>query len=88
MSDEDELEMTDQTKERIEVVTKVAFPTLGMLTLLMLILAGTALSVMSVLGMMLFYEPAFFGLTFVTGVGVSCVGLVVLAGRLFELKKA
>lgn len=81
------LKMTEQTKERIEVVSSLACPTLGVLTLVGLILAGSVLSGMSVVGMLFFYEPAFFGLTFAAGVGASCLGLLFLAHRLFELKK-
>ena len=79
--------MTEQTKERIEVVSQVACPTIGVLALLGLVAAGSVLSVMSVVGMLFFYEPAFFGMTFVAGVGASCIGLVFLAHRLFEMKR-
>ena len=87
-SDEDKNEMTEQTKEQIDRVSQVACPTLGVFALLGLVAAGITLSVMSVVGVILIYEPTFFGMTFSAGVVASCIGLVFLAHRLFEMKQA
>ena len=82
----DQTVMNDKTKETVNAVAKVAFPTLGALTLLGLILAGGILSIASLFGMLVFYEPGFFGFTFFIGFTVATLGTVMLSQRLFQLK--
>ena len=75
--------MNEKTKETVDAVAKVAFPALGALTLLGVILAGGGLSIASLFGLLVFYEPGFFGLTFVVGFLVAALGTVMLSQRLF-----
>jgi ABC-type antimicrobial peptide transport system permease subunit len=86
-SDEDLKEMNEKTKETVNAVAKIAFPTLGALTLLVVVVAGGALCLASLFGMMVFYEPAFFGFTFAIGFLVAILGTLLLSRKLFELNE-
>ncbi len=77
--------MNEETKEKVSAVAKVAFPTLGALGLLGAIVAGGGLSIASLIGMLVFYEPGFFGLTFAIGFLVAAMGTFELSRRLFRM---
>lgn len=77
--------MNEKTKEKVEAVAKVAFPALGALGLFSIVVAGGGLSIASLLGMLCFYEPTFFGFTFAIGFVVAIVGAFELSKRLFRL---
>lgn len=75
--------MNEQTKEKVNSVAKIAFPTLGALGLLGTIVAGGGLCLVSLLGVLFFYEPGFFGLTFAIGFLVAAMGTFELSRRCF-----
>ena len=77
--------MNEKTKETVDAVAKVAFPALGALSLLGVIVAGGGLSIASLLGMLLFYEPGFFGFTFAVGFLVATVATFQLSKKLFDI---
>lgn len=77
--------MNEQTKERVNSAAKFAFPTLGLCGLLGMIVAGGGLSVVSLIGMLMLYEPLFFGITFTAGFMVAAVGTFEMSRRLFMM---
>lgn len=77
--------MNENTKNKVNAVAQIAFPTLGALTLLGVVLAGGGLCLASLLGMIVFYEPAFFGLTFAIGFLVAVFATLQLSRKLFEI---
>ena len=77
--------MNEKTKDTVRVISRFTLPTLGVLSLLAVVVAGGGLSLASLMGMLVFYDTTFFLFTFVVGFLVAILGTFQFSRKLFEM---
>ncbi len=78
--------MNEDAKKKAKEVTKVVLPTLGMMSLVGLILIGFGLMGLSLLAAMIFYELTISMVMFLVGAFIGTLGVVLFAKSLLTIR--